>query len=127
MGKKENYYTMIKKKIRNFFKPRTLSNLSNKKGQIWISAVLYILIIVVAITIIMNTGLPVLEKMKDKTIFAQAKNALTNLDQYVQRIKDEGQGSQRVIPIEIRKGKVSVEGNRLVWQLETEAEILESR
>lgn len=98
-----------------------------KKGQVWISAVLYILIIVVAITIILNTGLPILEKMKDKTVFVQAKNTWTNLDQYIQRIKDEGQGSQRVIPIEIRKGDVSVEGDRLVWQIETEAEILEPR
>jgi len=101
--------------------------MKNKKGQVWISAVLYILIIVVAITIILNTGLPILEKMKDKTVFVQAKNTLTNLDQYIQRIKDEGQGSQRVIPIEIRKGDVSVEGERLMWKIETEAEILEPR
>ncbi len=98
-----------------------------KKAQVWVSAVLYILIMVVAITIILNTGLPVLEKMKDKTIFVQAKNTLLTLDQYIQRIKAEGQGSQRVIPIEIRKGDFIVEGDKLLWQLETEAEIIEPR
>ncbi len=98
-----------------------------KKGQVWISAVLYILIIVVAITIILSAGLPILEKMKDKTVFVQAKNTLLNLDQYIRRIKDEGQGSQRVIPVEIRKGELYVEGNKLLWQLETEAEILQPR
>jgi len=98
-----------------------------KRGQVWISAVLYVLIIVVAITIILSTGLPILEKMKDKTVFTQAKNTLLNLDQYFQRIKDEGQGSQRVVPVEIRKGNLAIEGDKLLWQLETEAEILQPR
>ena len=51
-----------------------------KKAQIWISAVLYTLIIVVAIVIVLSAVVPLINKMKDRAIFQKVKNELLNLD-----------------------------------------------
>ena len=41
--------------------------LHNKKGQsIWISAVLYLLVTAVIMVLILNSGIPMLNKLKDK-------------------------------------------------------------
>lgn len=98
-----------------------------RKAQVWISAVLYIMIVVAVIVLILNVGTPILEKMKDKAIFSQTRNTLLNLDQHITTVKDEGQGSQRVVPIELRDGEFYIEDGTVGWELETQAEILEPR
>lgn len=99
----------------------------NKKSQIWISALLYILIIVVSLSLLLEIGLPIITKMKDKAIFTQVREAMLSLDQHITDIASEGTGSQRVIPMEVREGKVIIDNDKFRWQLETTAKILEPR
>ena len=91
------------------------------------SAILYILIATVAMVIILQAGIPLLNKMKDRTTYTKIKDTMQGLDQQIEDIASEGSGSQRVIPIEVRGGNVKVEGEKLTWQLETKTAVIEPR
>lgn len=96
------------------------------KAQIWISAILYILIITVVMVLVLNAGVPVLRDLQDKTVFTRSKNTFLNLNQHITDISEEGIGSQRVVPIEIEKGNLELKDGSLKWDLRTNAKILES-
>jgi len=98
-----------------------------RKSQMWVSAILYILVVVVALTLILSVGIPIINEMKEKIAFNRAKDTMLNLDQHIVDIASEGEGSQRVIPIEINAGKLKVENNQLIWELDTSADIVTSR
>ncbi|MCP3681923.1 MAG: hypothetical protein GY861_04460 [bacterium] len=96
-----------------------------KRGQIWISAVLYVLIAVVVLVLVLEAGLPMINGIRDKSAFNRARDIMTDLDHQVQDIAGEGQGSKRVLPIEISKGELSVENEKLRWKMETESKIID--
>ncbi|MFC1753047.1 hypothetical protein ACFL96_06590 [Thermoproteota archaeon] len=98
----------------------------NRKAQIWISAILFILVITVSLTIVLQAGGPVINNLQDKTVFTRQKNLFLALDQNIRDIAAEGQGSQRVIPVEIEKGQLEVTDGTLRWAFRTDAKILES-
>lgn len=97
-----------------------------RKAQIWISAILFILVITVSLTIVLRAGTPLVTNLQDKTIFTRQKNLFLSLDQNIRDIAAEGQGSQRVIPVEIEKGQLEVTDGTLRWAFKTDAKILES-
>jgi len=97
-----------------------------KRAQIWISAILFILVITVSLAIVLNAGEPLIENLQDKTVFTRQKNLFLSLDENIRDIASEGQGSQRVIPVEIEKGQLEVSDGTLRWAFRTEAKILES-
>ena len=97
-----------------------------KKGQIWISAVLYILIISTAIILILKVGVPLIDKMKDKSSFSKAKETMLALDKTIQEVALEGEGSQRIIPLNIDNGKIIIANNEIVWEMKTKSDIMDS-
>jgi hypothetical protein len=99
----------------------------NKKGDIWISAVLYVMIAVAVTVIVLEAGLPALRGLREKNAFASIKDSALALDKNIQDIASEGQGSQRVIPIDVNDGEIRFEDNQLRWKLETESKIVEPR
>ncbi len=99
----------------------------SKKSQTWISAVLYILIMVTAIVIVLEIGIPLLNKLKYKTMTSKQEDFMNSLDQHIVDISNEGQGSQRVIPLELREGEFIVLSDRVYWQLKTKSKLMEQR
>jgi len=99
----------------------------SKRGQLWISAVLYVLIVVVVIVIVMEALTPVIENLKDKAVFNRVRDTFLSINQYIRDVSSEGKGSQRTIPVEIQKGRLAVEDNEIKWSLGTESSILEPR
>jgi len=96
------------------------------KGQIWISAVLYIAIGVVAISLILSAGLPLINKMRDRNTVMQTKELLHTFDEAIRQVASEGIGSQRVLdPVIIRGGKLSIENDKIKWQMDTETQMME--
>jgi len=95
------------------------------KAQIWISAILYILVITVVMVIVLNAGVPIMKDLQDKTVFARQKNTFLALNQQISDISEEGVGSQRVVPIEVEKGNLELKDGSLKWDLLTNAKILE--
>lgn len=94
------------------------------KGQIWISAILYILITTIILTIILDTGIPLLNDMKDRAIFTNTKNDFVALNQEIKDISESGPGTQKVIPIEIKKGDLAIDDNKIQWNMETTTDII---
>lgn len=97
-----------------------------KKGVIWVAAVLYIAIGVVAIGLILAASLPAINKLKDRNTFAQTKELFFVLDENVRRVVLEGPGSQRELsPLTINKGQLYVNETAMFWSMKTEALIVE--
>jgi hypothetical protein len=97
-----------------------------RKAEVWVSAILYIMIITVVLVIVLNAGVPMLEEMKDKTVFTRSKNTFLALNEQIIDVSEEGTGSQRVVPIEIEKGSLELNDGALKWNMRTDAKILES-
>ncbi len=98
-----------------------------KRGQVWISAVLFILIISLVMVLVLEAITPIIESMRDKSVFVRERDSMLSVGQYIRDVSVEGQGSQRVVPIEIQKGGLLIADNSLAWSMETEANILEPR
>jgi hypothetical protein len=98
-----------------------------KKAEMWVSAVLYTLIALVAMMLILEAGTPILQRMKDKTTFARTKDMMTSLDKQIQDVAAEGAGSQRVVPVELREGQMIIADNKIKWEFETATKIIEPR
>jgi len=88
-----------------------------KKGDIWISAVLYFGLGIVIITILLAAGLPVINKLRDKNIVIQTKQVMHTIDQNIREVIKEGPGSQRIVTMNIKKGSfiVDQDGDLLIW------------
>lgn len=100
-----------------------------KKGQIWISAVLYIALGVVAISLILTAGIPLMNKMKDRNTVIQTRDIFTALDNAIMEVRNEGVGSRRVLPIMIKGGTLLIDSSQTVeelrWKMKTEAWLVE--
>ena len=101
----------------------------DKKAQIWISAVLYILIAAVAMFLILQMGIPLLNQMRDRSSYTRAKDVMTGIDKSVTEVATEGEGSQRIIPVEVRQGEIVMDNKTqaLKWTLDTESKVIEPR
>lgn len=100
---------------------------AGKRGEIWVSAVIYVMVGVVVLTIVIQAGVPLINKLQERSNVNRARSAFTALDQQIQEIAKEGQGSQRVVPLEVSEGTVKVEDNRLRWKIETTSKIIEPK
>src|SRR3989339_387670 len=108
-------------------KKKKMNGFTWQKAQIWLSAISYVLITVVIIVLLLNTGIPLLEKIKDKSIYSKTKDMFLNIDQQIKDVQSEGAGAQRIIPIEIKKGEMSIQDNQIKWSMESKAKIIEPR
>ncbi|MFH1638086.1 MAG: hypothetical protein ABIB71_06690 [Candidatus Woesearchaeota archaeon] len=99
-----------------------------RRGQIWISVVLYMALGVIALTLILTAGVPLVQKMKDKNTFAQTKSLFFTLDSNIMAVTNEGPGSIRLLtPFEIKEGNFYVddENEIIKWNMKTSAKLLE--
>ena len=88
-----------------------------KKGDVWISAILYFGIGIVIITILLTAGLPVINKLRDKNIIIQTKQVMHTMDDNIREVIKDGTGSQRVVTVNIKKGTINVNEvlDEVVW------------
>lgn len=87
----------------------------HKKGDVWISAVLYFGIGIVVLTILLTAGLPVINKLRDKNIIVQTKEVMHTLDENIREVMKDGPGSQRLVTVNLKKGSLNIEGNKVKW------------
>lgn len=91
----------------------------DKKGDIWISAVLYFGLGIVVITILLSAGLPVINKLRDKNIAVQTKNSFQVLDTNIREVIKGGPGTQRVLDLELKKGQFLISENKVKWSYDS--------
>lgn len=95
----------------------------NNKGDIWVSAVLYIGLGVILLSIILAVGLPAVNKIRDKNIAVDTENLMSTLDRNIRAVYSEGVGSKRPFQFEVKKGTLVIDdSNEIIkWQFETTA------
>ncbi|MDD5177893.1 MAG: hypothetical protein PHT54_01250 [Candidatus Nanoarchaeia archaeon] len=101
----------------------------NKKGaEVWVSAVLYMALGLIAITLILSSAVPLIDKIRDKNTFIQTKNLFFQIDENIKKVASEGPGSRRVLtPLEVGKGNLTIswEEDKILWSLETKNKMIE--
>jgi len=98
------------------------------KGQVWISAVLYIGLSVAVLALILAAGMPLIEKMKDRNTIVQTKQIFMDIDYYINFVSGEGVGSKRVLdPVSINAGELFIrsETDQIIWEFKTESQMIE--
>ncbi len=101
--------------------------INTKKGDIWISAVLYFGLGIVVIAIILAAATPVINRLRDKNIILQTKDVFQVLDSNIREVGREGPGSQRPLTIDIRKGefKIDNKNDQITWLYNSKALVSE--
>jgi hypothetical protein len=66
-----------------------------------------------------------LENLKDESVYTETKSNFVSLNQHISDVSNAGTGSQRVVPVEVRKGELKVGNDQVRWEMDTEALILE--
>ena len=105
----------------------------SRRGDVWISAVIYIALGIIAMTLVIAAGVPLINKIRDRNTFQQTKEVMSILDNAIQEVLAEGPGSRRFLsPVFIKEGTLYVRGlpvtggnNFIVWTMETKALLLE--
>ncbi|MBI2110545.1 hypothetical protein HYT51_02085 [Candidatus Woesearchaeota archaeon] len=92
-----------------------------KKADVWISAVLYMALGIILLTLILAAGLPVIKKIKDKNTALQTKDLMFQLDKSIKAVYTQGPGSQRPITLEVRRGLLTIDQttDTIIWTFET--------
>ena len=96
--------------------------------MIWISAVLYLALGIVAISIVLAAGLPLINNLKDKNTVIETKEMMFTIDATIRQVLNEAQGSKRTLFLEIQKGNLYIDendNNKLIWTMKTKALIQE--
>ncbi len=98
-----------------------------KKSQIWISVIIYTMVALLALVLILNTGLPILTEMKERSLFNKIKDAMLDLDRHITDIAKQGEGSQAAVSFEIKEGEMKFLDNQLIWEIETSSKLISPR
>lgn len=99
-----------------------------KKGQIWVSTVLYVALGIVAMTLILGAGLPMINKMRERNTVIESKNVMHAISDAISTVVTEGPGSKRVLdPVIIKGGKLyfDVVNEDVKWEMKTSAMLME--
>lgn len=99
-----------------------------KKGDIWVSAVLYIALGMVVITLILSAGLPLISKMRDRNTIAQTKTVMFNIDNNIKAVANEAKGSTRYLsPVDISAGEfiIDYDADVIKWSMKTKNKMME--
>ena len=93
-----------------------------KKGAIWVSTVLYILITIAVLGIAFAALKPEIDKMRDKAIIEQSIGMMNEFDKTIDQVK-EVPGTRREIRVVLKKGTLVFdfdgENDKIVWQFDT--------
>ena len=94
-----------------------------------LAGALYVGIVSVALLIVVQTGSPAIAKMQDIAAVDQAKDSFAGLDKVIQDVASEGKGSTRVVPVQIKKGDITIDSanDQIEYGLDTNAEMISPR
>ena len=97
--------------------------IEKKKGAIWVSTVLYILITIAVLGIAFAALKPEIDRMRDKAIIEQSLKMMNNIDETFNQV-NETQGTKRQIQIQLKKGNLIFDcgvgyQKKILWEFET--------
>jgi len=88
-------------------------------GQIWVETAIYTLIGLTIIGIILSIATPEIEKIKERSIISQTRDALVILNDEIQKVS-QTEGNIKIVEFKITKGKLDINpnGNEINYTLE---------
>ena len=88
-------------------------------GQIWVETAIYTLIGLTIIGIVLSIITPEIQKIKERTIISQTNEALTQLNNEIQKV-GQTEGNVKIIDFKITKGKLDIisSDKKIVYTLE---------
>ncbi len=99
---------------------RNLQYIHCKRGDIWVSAALYMALGLILITIILSVGMPFINKIKERNTILQTKNILIEMDKVIKGVELEGVGSRRPFFVNIQEGDFLIQeegtNERIIWK-----------
>jgi len=96
----------------------------NKKGDIWVSAVIYIALGIIILSIVLAVGIPAIQKMKDNYVAKQTKEIMFNIDENIRSVYNQGPGAQTQIKVKVGKGELNIDSeasDSIEWSMRTKA------
>jgi hypothetical protein len=100
-----------------------------RKGISLISGVVFMAIILLAITVIYTSSVPVVEKMRVSSAVNKWKINMGSIDNKIQEVASEGTGSRRSLNIRVDTGELVVNGtdDRISWTYDTTSDVVSPR
>ncbi|MDY6766441.1 MAG: LamG domain-containing protein [Candidatus Nanohaloarchaea archaeon] len=91
-----------------------------------VSAAIYVGIVLAGVVIVLNVGLPALDRMQDTAAIQSAIDQFNELDGVIRTVASEGRFSARTYRLSIDRGHVTFENssNTLVYEIETTSDII---
>jgi hypothetical protein len=83
----------------------------NRRGDIWVSAAIYVGLGIVLVTLILAAGIPLINKIQTKNTVLQTKEVMFKFDRLIRDVYLEGLGSQRPFFIDIKDGEFLIDRN----------------
>ncbi len=94
-----------------------------KRGDIWISAVIYVGLGIALLALILAAGIPVIDRMKDTYTAKQTKEIMLTVDQNIRSVYNQGPGAQTQVKLKIGKGDFIIDevSETISWHVRTKA------
>lgn len=90
--------------------------ISGKKGAIWVSMLIYVLIATAAVTLILQVVVPLIGELGERASFSKVQDSMSVINTYIREVASGAVGSQRQVPINLQTGILKSESGKLVWQ-----------
>ncbi len=94
-----------------------------------ISGVIYIALMITATIIAYNAFLPSIKKLQEAGIAQQMEKAMAEIDGKIAAVAGEASGSRRLVPVEIKAGRLVANGSQdaVYWEMQANAMIASPR
>ncbi len=91
----------------------------NKRGQVWIETVIYILIGLSLIALVLTFVMPKVNEQRDRLIIEQTIASLGFLDDKINEVIDTGKDNKRIVEFGMRRGELYFDSgeNKIVFVL----------
>ena len=90
----------------------------SKKGVVWVSTVLYILISLAVLSIVLVSVQPMINKSRDKAVLLQSENMLKEIDSTIMEVSDN-EGTILNSDVKISRGNLIINssGDKVMFEL----------
>jgi len=99
------------------------------KGIGLLAGVLFLAFIIAATAIIYTAGIPIIQNLQCASTVEKMKTSFIDLDKVIQEVSSEGEGSKRVLTLNIDEGRLYVSGDNdtIYWTHECSAPVISPR
>lgn len=94
-----------------------------------ISGVIFLAVTLVAVFIVYEASVPVINRMRDAVYIQNMRDAMVRLDDAIRQVASEGRNSRRSVSMGVDAGKIVINGSDdvIYWEYETDTPVISPR